>query len=79
MQAEELKKLIEQGVPSAQVSVKGDGDHFEAIVVSEAFEGKSMVQQHQMVYGSLGNLMGGAVHALALRTFTPGQWEKQIH
>lgn len=79
MQAEELKKLIEQGVPSAQVSVKGDGDHFEAVVVSEAFEGKSMVQQHQMVYGSLGDLMQGAVHALALRTFTPAQWAKQIH
>jgi len=79
MQAEELKKLIEQGVPAEQVSVNGDGDHFEAIVVSAAFAGKSMVQQHQMVYGSLGDALKGAVHALALRTFTPEQWEKQIH
>jgi acid stress-induced BolA-like protein IbaG/YrbA len=79
MQADELKKLIEQGVPAEQVSVKGDGDHFEAIVVSAAFEGKSMVQQHQMVYGSLGDAMQGAVHALALRTFTPEQWAKQVH
>ncbi len=79
MQAEELKKRIEEGVPTAQASVKGDGDHFEAVVVSPAFEGKSMVQQHQMVYGSLGDLMQGAVHALALRTFTPAEWEKQIH
>ena len=78
MQADELKKIIEDGVPSAQVSVQGDGDHFEATVVSAAFEGKSMVQQHQMVYRSLGDLMQGAVHALALRTFTPEQWEKQI-
>ena len=79
MQADELKKLIEAGLPSAEVSVQGDGDHFEATVISAAFEGKSRVQQHQMVYGSLGNLMGGAVHALALRTFTPQQWEQQIH
>jgi stress-induced morphogen len=48
-------------------------------VISAAFEGKSRVQQHQMVYGSLGDLMQGAVHALALRTFTPQQWEQQIH
>lgn len=79
MQAEELKKLIEAALPAAQVSVQGDGDHFEATVISEAFEGKSRVQQHQMVYGSLGDLMQGAVHALALRTFTPEQWQQQIH
>jgi acid stress-induced BolA-like protein IbaG/YrbA len=79
MQADELKKLIEAGIPAAQVSVQGDGDHFEATVVSVAFEGKSKVQQHQMVYGSLGDLMQGAVHALALRTFTPQQWEQQAH
>jgi acid stress-induced BolA-like protein IbaG/YrbA len=79
MQADELKKLIEAGVPFAQVTVQGDGDHFEATVISAAFEGKSRVQQHQMVYGSLGELMQGAVHALALRTFTPQQWEQQIH
>jgi acid stress-induced BolA-like protein IbaG/YrbA len=77
MQADELKKIIEAGVPSAQVNVQGEGDHFEATVVSAAFEGKSMVQQHQMVYGVLGDLMQGAVHALALRTYTPEQWQKQ--
>jgi acid stress-induced BolA-like protein IbaG/YrbA len=79
MQADELKQLIEAGLPSAEVTVQGDGDHFEATVISAAFEGKSRVQQHQMVYGSLGDLMQGAVHALALRTFTPQQWEQQIH
>jgi acid stress-induced BolA-like protein IbaG/YrbA len=77
MQAEELKRLIEAGIPSAQVTVDGDGDHFEATVISAAFEGKSRVQQHKMVYGALGELMQGAVHALALRTFTPAQWERQ--
>jgi acid stress-induced BolA-like protein IbaG/YrbA len=78
MQADELKKLIETGVAGAEVMVQGDGDHFEATVVSEQFEGKSMVQQHQMVYGVLGDLMQGQVHALALRTLTPQQWKKQI-
>ena len=78
MQADELKKLLEDGIPGAEVSVQGDGDHFEATVVSDAFEGKSSVQQHQMVYAALGELMQGAVHAFSFRTFTPEQWDKQI-
>lgn len=78
MQAEQLKKIIEDGIPSAQVAVQGDGDHFEATIVSEAFTGKSMVQQHQMVYAALGELMKGAVHALSFRTFTPQEWDKQL-
>ncbi len=78
MQADELKTIIEQGIESAEVKVEGDGDHFEATVVSAAFEGKSMVQQHQMVYSALGDLMQGAVHALSFRTFTPEQWAKQL-
>ena len=78
MQADELKKILEDGIPGAEVAVQGDGDHFEATVVSDAFEGKSSVQQHQMVYAALGDLMQGAVHALSFRTFTPEQWSKQI-
>jgi len=78
MQADELKKLLEEGIPGAEVAVQGDGDHFEATVVSDAFEGKSSVQQHQMVYAALGDLMQGAVHALSFRTYTPEQWDKQI-
>ena len=78
MQADELRKLIEDGIPDAMVTVQGDGDHFEATVVSPAFEGKSMVQQHQMVYAALGELMQGAVHALSFRTYTPEQWQKQV-
>jgi len=78
MQADELKQRIEAGVPGAEVSVQGDGDHFEATVVSAAFEGKSMVQQHQMVYGALGELMQTEIHALALHTYTPEQWAKRI-
>ena len=78
MQAEELKKVIEDGIPGAQVDISGDGDHFEATIVSDAFEGKSMVQQHQLVYGALGDLMQGAVHALSFRTFTTAEWSKQL-
>ncbi len=78
MQAEDVKTLIESGISGAQVQVQGDGDHFEATVISSAFEGKSMVQQHQLVYGSLGDALQGAVHAIALRTFTPEQWKKQL-
>jgi len=78
MQADELKKIIEAGIPSAQVTVQGDGDHFEATIVSPDFTGKNKVQQHQMVYAALGDLMQGAVHALSFRTFTPEDWSKQL-
>ncbi len=78
MQAEELKKIIEQGIPASQVTVQGEGDHFEATIVSDAFVGKSMVQQHQMVYAALGDLLQGGVHALSFRTYTTQEWDKQI-
>ncbi len=71
MQPDDIKKLIEQGMPGAKVSVIGDGHHFEAEIVSSAFAGKSMVQQHQMVYATLGDKMRAEIHALSLRTRTP--------
>lgn len=77
MQAEQIKQLIEAGIPGCHAIVKGDGDHFEATVVSAAFEGIGMVKQHQLVYGTLGNLMQAEIHALALRTYTPEQWKLQ--
>jgi stress-induced morphogen len=66
--------LIREGFPDAQVSIEdlaGDGDHYAATVVSEAFRGKTRVQQHQMVYDALKGQMGGALHALALKTSAP--------
>lgn len=76
--AEEIKNLIEAGVPDCEARVSGQGDKFEAVVVSPAFTGKNMVQQHQLVYGTLGNLMrDNVVHALSLRTYTPEQWASQ--
>lgn len=78
MQAQQIKQMIEAGLSGAQVQVFGDdGQHFDAIVVAEAFAGKSMVQQHQMVYAALGGQMeSGAIHALALKTYTPEAWAK---
>lgn len=74
MQASEIKSLIESGLPGAQVTVRGDdGQHFEALVVAREFSGKNMIQQHQMVYRILGDKMGTAIHALALRTLSPEQ------
>lgn len=74
MDAETIRRLIETGLPGAQAQVRGDdGVHFEATVVSEAFRGKLPLARHRMVYATLGELMGGAIHALALTTITPDQ------
>ncbi|WP_333841446.1 BolA family protein [Pelomicrobium sp.] len=72
--AEDIKHAIEQGLPCDYVEVEGDGQHFEAIVVSSEFRGKSMVQQHQLVYRALGSRMHGQIHALSMKTYTPEQW-----
>lgn len=77
MQAHELQELIKSGIPGAEVTVRGDGDHFDAVVVSGKFSGLTMVQQHQLVYATLGDRMGGEIHALALKTCTPEEWARQ--
>ena len=73
MQSSELEGLIRAGIPDAEITIRGEGDHFEAVVVSAAFENLSMVQQHQLVYQTLGDRMGGEIHALALKTQTPAE------
>ncbi len=65
---DDIKKWIEEGLPSAQVTVTGDGHHFEALVVCSAFAGKNMLEQHRMVYKTLGQKMGREIHALSLQT-----------
>ena len=70
----EIERLIRDSMPDAAVSIQdlaGDGDHYAAHIVSSAFEGKSRVQQHQMVYQALQGRMGGELHALALQTAVP--------
>lgn len=71
MDAETIRELIQTGLPDAAVQVRGDdGVHFEAVVVSDVFHGKLPLARHRMVYATLGGLMGGAVHALQLKTLT---------
>ena len=74
MQAVEIVAMIKQSFPDASVEIRdlaGDGDHYAATIVAEAFRGKSRVQQHQMVYAALKGNMGGVLHALALTTSPP--------
>ncbi|MFO0292427.1 MAG: BolA family protein [Rhodospirillales bacterium] len=74
MQAADIERLIRDALPDAQVTIedlRGDGDHYAATVVSEAFRGKTRVQQHQMVYAALKGRMGGELHAMALQTRAP--------
>lgn len=75
MDPAEISRLIKEGIPDADVRIedlRGDGDHYAAYVTSAAFEGKTRVQQHQMVYAALQGRMGTALHALALQTSAPG-------
>ena len=74
MQAADIERLILEALPDARVQISdlaGDGDHYAATVISEAFRGKSRVQQHQIVYAALKGRMGGELHALALTTSAP--------
>ncbi len=74
MDAHTIEELIKQVFPDARIEIRdlaGDGDHYAASVISSAFEGKSRVQQHQMVYKALKGAMDGDLHALALQTGTP--------
>ena len=80
MDSNEVRQLIERGLPGAIVQVEdttGGGDHFEALVVTEKFDGKSLVERHQLVYAALGDAMRVRVHALALKTLTPAQYENR--
>jgi acid stress-induced BolA-like protein IbaG/YrbA len=77
MNASEVRSLIQVGLPQAQVQVVSDDDtHFEAVVVAAEFAGKRMLQRHQLVYASLGRLMGREIHALSIQAHTPAEWQE---
>ena len=77
LSATQLEDYIKQGLTCDYVKVLGDdGTHFEAVIVSSAFEGKSMIQQHQLVYGALGDRMRAEIHALSIKTYTPSKWQE---
>ncbi len=69
-----IKHIIEAGITDAQVTVAGDGTHFEATVISDLFTGKAMLARHRLVYDALGDNMQSAIHALSMRTLTNAEW-----
>jgi len=76
MDPRDIAALIEQNLPGAKAHVQTDGQgHYEATVISEAFAGKRSLQRHQLVYGTLGSRVGREIHALALETLTPEEWQ----
>lgn len=78
MQTEAVAELIRAGVPGAQVQVTGDGSHFDAVVVSNAFEGKSPIQKQRLVMAAVKQeIESGELHALSIKTFTPAEWTAQ--
>lgn len=76
MNAEDIKKLIETGIPQCTAHIEGaDGVHFTALVISPEFTGKNRIQKQQLVYASLGNrIQNGTIHAISIKTFTPDEW-----
>ena len=72
---ESIKTGITAGLACEHLEVIGDGQHFQALIVSTAFDGKSRVQRHQLVYGALGDRMREEIHALSMRTLTPQEWK----
>ena len=73
----QIRDWIASGIACEHVEVRGDGHHFEAVIVSAAFKGKSRVQQHHLVYSALGGRMAGEIHALSMQTYTPEDWARR--
>ena len=78
LQAIEIQKIIEANLNCNFIKVNGyDGTHFDAVIVSDVFNGQSMIKQHQQVYSALGNMMQGEIHALSIKTYTPDEWSQK--
>ena len=77
MNPDQIIRLIEEGLPGAEARVMSDDNtHFQAVVVSDAFAGKSRIARHQLIYGTLGSLMGNEIHAMSIRAHTPDEWQQ---
>ena len=74
---ESIQRSLESGLDCHHVEVGGDGQHFEALIVSPAFEGLTRIKQHQLVYAALGDRMREEIHALSMQTLTPAQWAQR--
>jgi len=70
-----IKRAIEAGLACERVEVVGDGEHFQAVIVSAAFEGLNRIKRHQLVYAALGDRMRQEIHALSMQTLTPAEWK----
>jgi acid stress-induced BolA-like protein IbaG/YrbA len=73
---EQVKEYIAGGLACQHVEVEGDGQHFFATIVSDAFEGKRPIARHQLVYAALGDRMRAEIHALSMKTLTPAEWKR---
>ena len=77
MDPEQVKQLIQQGLPECEVHVTGDGSHFEATVIGEVFAGQTPVKKQQLVYATVNDkIASGELHALSIKTFTPDEWQQ---
>ena len=76
---EQVRQYIADGLPCDHLDVQGDGSHFDAVIVSPAFEGKRLIARHQLVYAALGERMKAEIHALSMRTLTPDEYAKAGH
>jgi acid stress-induced BolA-like protein IbaG/YrbA len=80
MSPDEIKSTLENALPGSTIRIQdltGGGDHFQVVIVSTAFEGKGLIDQHQIVYGVLKDALGSErIHALSLKTYTPEQWKR---
>ncbi len=75
MEIEDIKNLIRQGLPDAEITITGDGQHFDAVIVSDEFSNLNSVKRQQLVYATVAEQIGsGKLHALSLKTFTKVEW-----
>jgi len=72
---QQVRQYIADGLPCEHIDVQGDGSHFDAVIVSQEFEGKRPIARHQLVYAALGERMRAEIHALSMRTLTPAEYE----
>ena len=75
MEASEVKKCIEDGIPGSEAMVTADGSKYNVVVVSPEFEGKTMIAEQKMVYATVNeHIQSGAIHALTIKAYTPEEW-----
>lgn len=74
---QDVQRYIAEGLDCEHLAVDGDGQHFEALIVSSAFEGQRPIARHQRVYAALGDRMKAEIHALSMKTLTPAEWRER--